>query len=221
MTLRLNGSTSGYIEVDAPAIAGNNTLVLPANNGSVGQALTGNGSGDLSFTWSGGSLFYRLNSGRALANNTSTQSLFGVGVTLESSTVYAFDAVYALHKPSGISSHFVQIGFGGTATVNNILYAGLVIGEASATPAVIDLNLQGILVTSTALTNTSSTALTDADRTQNVTFRGTVSINAGGTFIPQFKITNNVGVYTVQPGSYIRFTPIGTAGSDSSQGTWS
>lgn len=29
MTLRLNGSTSGYTEIDAPAVAGNNTLILP------------------------------------------------------------------------------------------------------------------------------------------------------------------------------------------------
>jgi hypothetical protein len=33
MSLRLNGSTSGYSEIDAPAIAGNNTLVLPTTNG--------------------------------------------------------------------------------------------------------------------------------------------------------------------------------------------
>jgi hypothetical protein len=31
MTLRLNGSTSGYVEIDAPATAGNNTIVLPTS----------------------------------------------------------------------------------------------------------------------------------------------------------------------------------------------
>ena len=36
MTLRLNGSTSGYVEIDAPAVAGNNTLALPSTpNGSL------------------------------------------------------------------------------------------------------------------------------------------------------------------------------------------
>jgi hypothetical protein len=43
MSLRLNGSTSGYSEIDAPAIAGNNTLVLPTTNGSANQLLK-NGS---------------------------------------------------------------------------------------------------------------------------------------------------------------------------------
>lgn len=39
MTLRLNGSTSGYTEIDAPAIAGSNSIVLPASNGSANQFL--------------------------------------------------------------------------------------------------------------------------------------------------------------------------------------
>lgn len=49
MTLRLNGSTSGYTEIDAPAAAGNNTLVLPTGNGTNGQVLQTNGSGTLSW----------------------------------------------------------------------------------------------------------------------------------------------------------------------------
>ena len=49
MTLRLNGATSGYTEIDAPAVAGSNTLVLPGGNGSADQALVTNGSGTLSF----------------------------------------------------------------------------------------------------------------------------------------------------------------------------
>lgn len=49
MTLRLNGSTSGYTEIDAPASAGNNTLVLPTGNGSSGQILGTDGAGNLSW----------------------------------------------------------------------------------------------------------------------------------------------------------------------------
>ena len=49
MTLRMNGSTSGYTEIDAPAAGGNNTLVLPTGNGTADQALVTNGSGTLSF----------------------------------------------------------------------------------------------------------------------------------------------------------------------------
>ena len=49
MTLRLNGSTSGYTEIDAPAVAGSNALVLPTGNGTADQVIAGNGSGALSW----------------------------------------------------------------------------------------------------------------------------------------------------------------------------
>lgn len=51
--LQLNGSTSGYTILSAPAAAGSNTLTLPANNGSSGQVLSTNGSGALSWASTG------------------------------------------------------------------------------------------------------------------------------------------------------------------------
>jgi hypothetical protein len=47
--VRLAGDTAGFIELSAPATAGNNTLTLPDNNGSLGQALITDGSGTLSW----------------------------------------------------------------------------------------------------------------------------------------------------------------------------
>ena len=49
MTLRLNGSSSGYVELDVPAAAGSHTLTLPDGGGSSGQYLQTNGSGGLSW----------------------------------------------------------------------------------------------------------------------------------------------------------------------------
>ena len=49
MTIRLNGQTSGYVELEAPATAGSNTLVLPTGNGTSGQYLQTNGTGTLSW----------------------------------------------------------------------------------------------------------------------------------------------------------------------------
>ncbi len=49
MTLKLNGSSSGYTAIDAPATAGSNTLTLPTTNGSAGQVLTTDGNGNLSW----------------------------------------------------------------------------------------------------------------------------------------------------------------------------
>ena len=51
MTLRLNGSTSGYTEIDAPAVAGSNTITLPTGAGSAYQVVrNGATAGSLEFT---------------------------------------------------------------------------------------------------------------------------------------------------------------------------
>lgn len=49
MTLRLNSSTSGYTEIDAPAVGGNNTLRLPTSNGTSGYLMQTDGAGNLSW----------------------------------------------------------------------------------------------------------------------------------------------------------------------------
>ena len=49
MALRLNGSSSGYVELEVPAAAGSHTLTLPNSGGASGQYLQTNGSGTLSW----------------------------------------------------------------------------------------------------------------------------------------------------------------------------
>ena len=49
MALRLNGSSSGYVELDVPAAAGSHTLTLPNSGGSSGQYLQTDGAGALSW----------------------------------------------------------------------------------------------------------------------------------------------------------------------------
>lgn len=53
-TLRLSGSTSGYVGLAPAAAAGSTTYTLPAADGSSGQVLSTNGSGTLSWASSGG-----------------------------------------------------------------------------------------------------------------------------------------------------------------------
>jgi hypothetical protein len=47
MTLRLNGSTSGYVEIDAPAVAGSTSITLPATSGGEFVVSDSNGNIDL------------------------------------------------------------------------------------------------------------------------------------------------------------------------------
>jgi len=92
MTLRLNGSTSGYTEIDAPAVAGSNTLVLPTGNGSSGQVLSTNGSGALSwvdrFSAAGPAFSAYLNGTQNISTGTFTKVQFN---TEEFDTASCFD----------------------------------------------------------------------------------------------------------------------------------
>ena len=74
MTLKLNGSSSGYTAIDAPATAGSNTLTLPADNGSNGEFLKTNGSGVLDWAVAGGGKVLQYVYNSSTTNVTSTGS---------------------------------------------------------------------------------------------------------------------------------------------------
>lgn len=222
MSVRLNGSTSGYTELDAQASPGNNTLKFPANNGAARQTMMTDGAGALSFQWDAGSLFYRLNADLAGANVNTAQSMFGVGVTLAANTVYAFEAAFVLNKSTGsFAAHSIGLGFGGAATVNNIFYTTVGVFTQTAYPSVTPPDVLNVVVSASNATMASAGSGSGSLNFRSI-MRGTVSINGGGTFIPQYTLSAAPGqAYTAIAGSYIKFTPIGAAGSASSQGTWS
>ena len=167
--------------------------------------------------------YYRLNSTAVGANVTSAQSIFGAGVTLSSNTTYAFELVFCITKSAGGVSHTVGVGFGGTATINNIAYNALI--SQSSTTGAVNGN-----PTTTAVyqlfvqqaTNTTTTAaIAIAAQAVFPRISGTVSVNAGGTFIPQYTLSAAPGgAYSTQIGSYILIYPIGGSGSNTSIGTW-
>jgi hypothetical protein len=165
--------------------------------------------------------YYRLNADLAGANVTTAQSIFGVGVTLSASTVYEFEIMFALIKSAGTTSHTMGLGFGGTATLNNIQwqYSGIYstitnnIGSAAAITAV-----YGSTASNTTVTNVT----TAASVILWGLVKGTVSINAGGTFIPQYTLSAAPGgAYSTAAGSFIRIAPISVSGSATNVGTWS
>jgi len=163
--------------------------------------------------------FFRLNSDLAGANGTSAQSTFGVGVTLSASTVYEFEIMWNMSRPSGTTSHTISLSFGGTATVNNILYQAYYNLLLSSTPSGLSNSAGSIIGNSTAATAATNAVTTNL--TAYYTIKGTVSINAGGTFIPQYTLSAAPGAaYSTTAGSYIRIAPIGASGANTSVGTW-
>ena len=101
MTIRLTGSTSGYTEIDAPAVAGSNTLVLPTGNGTADQALVTNGSGTLSFADRGRMVL------STAQNSTSGTSIDFTGIpSWVKRVTVMFDGV----STNGTSNLLVRIG---------------------------------------------------------------------------------------------------------------
>lgn len=164
---------------------------------------------------------YRLNSTLVGSNATGAQSFLGVGVTLVGSTVYQFEAVICMNKTAGTTSYTMSALFGGTATINNINYSLSATADlssyipVSAPAGVTQMYIQ--VATATAIRPASSAA----SLYLQWVFKGTVSINAGGTFIPQYSLSAAPGgAFTVQQGSYFKISPLGASGSNTSIGSW-
>jgi len=169
-----------------------------------------------------GMQYYRLNSALTGANSTAAQSFMGVGVTLSSSTVYAFEGYFPLSKSTGTTAHIFSLLFGGTATINNIGYS--VLSASGNSTSFISNAGMGISITymqvATAMAITGST-FTVNPMVVHAKISGTVSINAGGTFIPQYQLSAAPGgAWTVASGAYFSIYPISASGSNTSVGTW-
>lgn len=167
-------------------------------------------------------LFYRLNGSFAGSNATGAQSLFGVGVTLEASTVYAFESFLIIRKTAGTTAHTIGLLYGGTATNNNIGYFITCGRESSSSASGTNSTFSAVLAWNTT---TSNLVLTGGINAANNTFfaitRGSISINAGGTFIPQYQLSAAPGgAYSTLAGSYIAIWPIGASGASTSVGPW-
>ena len=164
-------------------------------------------------------LLYRLNTAYVGSATTSAQSFLGVGVTVSGSTVYQFEGLFAVSKTATASSHNFQLGFGGTATINNIAYeyyqpvSGITSFNDTSNGAV----YTGFIQTATATTIAGPSAATVY---KTIFMKGTVSINAGGTFIPQYTTSVSVGPYTTAIGSYFKLSPMSASGANTSIGTW-
>jgi hypothetical protein len=110
MTLRLNGSTSGYTEIDAPAVAGSNTLVLPTGNGSDGNILGTDGAGNLS--WVGGRMVL------ATAQNTTS----GTAIDFTGIPSWVKRVTVTIADVSTNSSNASLLQFGSSNTIQTTDY---------------------------------------------------------------------------------------------------
>lgn len=121
MTLRLNGDTSGFTEIKAADAAGDNSIKLPAANGSANQLLQNGGTaGELQYTSAGSGLHYDA-SGRLLQGHSSSTStnrslqVSGNGIEVIENLDTNSAATILLSKSRGTKSAPVKANGGDTA----------------------------------------------------------------------------------------------------------
>jgi hypothetical protein len=165
-----------------------------------------------------GAQFYRLNADLVGTTASTAQNLFGVGVTLSASTVYAFEIEVGMVKTAGATSHTISLSFAGSATLNNTFYTAAVMFDNSATALKTNAS-QNLGYVSTAAATILTQALASSSTVAAMLIKGTVSINGGGTFTPQYT-QGSTGAYSTVAGSYINIYPIGTSGANISVGAW-
>jgi len=191
--LRLTGSTSGFTELTAPAVAGSNTLTLPTGNGSNGQVLSTNGSGALS--WIGAGKILQVVSttktdtfsSSVTAGNYVDVTGLSVSITPSSSSnkVLVFFSIGACGT-SATSDILIRLVRGSTAIAvgNSATYTSTVAirtlnTEISSTPAMLFLDSPATTSSTTykiTASATGSTTLVVNRRQSDTTFNGVSTI---------------------------------------------
>lgn len=220
LELQGNGNTGLSISANGKILVPNIALSAVASSGMIEYDGTA-----LYFTPAGtqrgvipGMQYYRLGTGVVGTNATGAQSVLGVGVTLNASTVYGFQAAYFFLKTAGTTSHTLSTLFGGTATLNNIAYS---IIESDGNGTWGSRSAAQLASSNVATATVVSGAMTAATQYIWIFIHGTVSVNAGGTLIPQYSLSAAPGgAYTTQTGSYFSIYPISAAGANTNVGTW-
>lgn len=191
---------------------------------AVGQVISGTGVTSRTYitalgTGTGGTGTYTVSASQTVAS-TAIHSAKGVNVS--ASTVYGFEALYMLSRVVGAAtSHSIALAFGGSSTVNNIAY----FVTSGASGSGFNQVTNNTNFTTGAITQTTATVVSP-NYTGNVyepiIIRGTVSVNAAGTFVPlqQTSAAPGTNGYSNNIGSYFYIYPIGASGSNLSIGNW-
>jgi len=121
--VRINGDTSGYIELASPAAAGSNTITLPSSNGSANQLLKNSGTaGTLAWSTltedSSGNL--NIDSGTLYVDASNNR--VGIGTTSPLSTLHVEGTSRFVASNSALFN-------GTTGTYSTWLYNGTAVGD--------------------------------------------------------------------------------------------
>lgn len=183
MSVRLNGSTSGYVEIDSPAVGDNSTCVLPTGGGTLGRMVL------------------------ATAQNTTSGTAIdftGIPSWVKRITVM-FNGVSTsgsskLIVQLGTSTGFVSTGYAGVALVFGSAATSYTTGFGVDDRASASGVRHGLMTVSviTANTWTSSSSIANTDATVCSSAAGTVTLSAT---LDRVRITTINGTDTFDAGS--------------------
>ncbi len=166
--------------------------------------------------------FLTLSSNQTGSNVNTAQPWFpgggATGLTVAGGTTYFFEGLLAFSKTAGTTSRTIGMNFGGSASLTSIAY--FVTASAADATSLSNAPDQSSWVEVATNTTVWSTASTSANQYVMIRIAGTVRINAGGTFIPNFQYSAAPGgAPTVRANSWFRMRPAGS-GSVLSVGNW-
>ena len=160
-TLRLSGSSSGYVGLAPASAAGSTTYTLPSADGTSGQYLSTNGSGTLS--WASG-----LSSGTA--NTFTAAQTFRAANAVRSEAAATQDAIVVAGRAGGTSSYAITLtpttlSSSTTLTLPNVSSTVAVLGLAQTFTAAQTFNgstsvLAAVLANAAETATVSATAAT-------------------------------------------------------------
>jgi hypothetical protein len=221
---------TGVLTHNANVVIGSNAgIVANGSVGLAGQYLTSNGS---SVYWSNNvpkMFLYSIDVDRSLSTANTSQSLFGVGVTLNSDTRYRYKIYGTVFKSNTSGSSTGALRFAITnSTANAVLGRNYYLANPCAANSS-QSSLVSAFQVSQSITNNFNTMTTITNSNTGATWYsfmldGTLDVTTGGTLNPQISFTHSngtLGAATVlQAGATIEFWPIGNATSNAVIGTW-
>lgn len=170
-------------------------------------------------------MLYRLDGSRTLANNTTSQSLFGVGLSLSASTIYLFQCAFKLSIASNVSSHTISFQLSSSTSLSTCNYQGTSSYYVIAgTSAFTSTNTASFFSTTRSMSQVAASVTTGSTNSVDriVYMNGTLSISSAVTITPSIQCSTSPGnTYSVDAGqSYFAIWPIGAAGANTSVGPW-
>jgi hypothetical protein len=174
MTIRLNGSTSGYVEIDAPAVAGTGALTLPTGTGTL-------------LTAEGGKVLQVVSTAKTDTFTTSSSSLVDVtGLSVSITPASASNKVL-------VTVHInVNAGVNVNGTLNAVMVRDstlIALGDAAGS------RLRRTFIRSSSLDATT------IQGTFSMTFLDSPATTSATTYKMQISLTDGITAYVNRSGT--------------------